>query len=72
VKKNFYNFSTLALESGRFIYQNEQVSTYFLQDFTMVHVKFQDQELKEYEFDEAAEMYVLFNALKELPFFKGN
>jgi putative selenate reductase len=72
VKKTFYDFSTLALENERFVYQNEKVSAYFLPDFTMVHVKFHDQQLKEYHFDEAAEMYVLFNALKHLPFFKGN
>jgi putative selenate reductase len=72
VKKTFYNFSTLTLENDRFVYQNEKVSAYFLPDFTMVHVKFHDQELTAYEFDEAAEMYVLFNSLRHLPFFRGN
>lgn len=72
VKKTGFDFSTLIFENEKYTYQNEKVAAYFLPDFTMVHVKFLDHELKEYDFDEAAEMFILFNALKNLPFFKGN
>jgi len=72
IKKCVNDFSTLSVENENYIYQNEKVKACFLPDFTMVYVKFLDQELKEYEFEEAAEMYVLFNALKDMLFFKGN
>jgi len=69
IKKTDGIIKTLTLADDRFIYEDDQVIAYFFtQDFEMIHVRFIDHQLKEYNFMEAAEMFVLFNIIRDFRF----
>jgi len=67
--KSNEEIKTLTLDHGKYIYEDDQVQTCFLDPgFEMIYVKFFDPELKEYHFREAAEMYVLLQGMKTFKF----
>ncbi|MCK9611554.1 MAG: putative selenate reductase subunit YgfK [Bacteroidales bacterium] len=69
IKKEQNTVSTLSYDGDKLIYENESVLACFLNPgFELIHVRFFDRNLTKYHFKEAAEMYVLFNAIKALNF----
>ncbi len=59
--------STLTLQNDQFVYENENVTGYFdKNNFTLTNAEFLKEEIKEFIFDDAAEMFVLFDAGKNL------
>ena len=58
---------TLTLKDNQFIYETEKVKGFFnVEKFKLTNVEFLDQEMKEFVFDEAAELRVLFEAAGNL------
>jgi len=59
--------STLTLQNNRFVYENENVKGYFdKNNFILTNAEFTNKEVKGCVFEEAAEMFVLFDAGKNL------
>ncbi|HNW89275.1 MAG TPA: putative selenate reductase subunit YgfK [Bacteroidales bacterium] len=69
VKKSNSEIKTLTFANEKYVFETDQVQAYFIaQDFELIHVKFLDHSLTEFNFMEAAEMYVLLNAMKNFSF----
>ena len=69
IRKSNGEIQTLKLENDKYMYEDNHVQAYFMApDFEMIHVKFTDHQIKEYRFMEAAEMYILLNAVKSKNF----
>ena len=70
IRKRDSKISTLSLKDGKYYYENEMVMACFIgEEFDMIHVRFYDQNLKEYTFEEAAEMRLL---IKTFSWFTGS
>lgn len=55
--------STLTLQNGKYIFENENVKAVFDDNnFDLQNVEFINKDLKEYEFSDTVNMFVLFNA----------
>ncbi|NTW32148.1 MAG: putative selenate reductase subunit YgfK [Bacteroidetes bacterium] len=67
IHKQNNQISTLTLQDNQFVYENENVKGYFdINDFALTNAEFTNKNVKEYIFNEAAEMFVLFEAGKNL------
>ena len=67
IHKQNNQISTLTLQNNQFVYENENVKGYFdINDFTLTNAEFPEENVIEYIFDEAAEMFILFEAGKNL------
>ncbi|PIP53824.1 MAG: putative selenate reductase subunit YgfK [Bacteroidetes bacterium CG23_combo_of_CG06-09_8_20_14_all_32_9] len=59
--------STLTLKNGKYIFESENVKGVFNgTDFLLTNVEFLNDNVKEYEFSQAAQMFVLFDSAKNL------
>lgn len=72
ISKTQNEISTLTLQNGKYIFENEKVKAVFDEkNFKMQSAEFLKKDLKEFEFSEAARMFVLFSAAGEF-YIKNN
>jgi len=63
IHKSLGEVTTLTLKDKQYVYESEKVKGYFgAENFFLTAVEFIDKEIKEFEFSEAAEMRIMFDA----------
>ncbi len=67
IKKSYEEIKTLTFENNLFTFETDKVTASFMgSGFELIHAKFTENDLHEFEFSEAAEMYILMDIAKKL------